>query len=272
MTDLSRRELMRFLAGVATIRGSGLDHLKVRVASGGASALFYYGLFGGDIVRVENSTLPRDTPVDEFFLKIGLAPYPYLMLSQMRAGESAGFDHMAILVENALAARALLERRRVAVVDSDPGVRVRDVDGGLIELFVRPTWGETGESIRRPLPANFKSVKPAFDAVALKRVCLRTLDAAKSGDFYGELFGGETAQRFQSGGRVFTYGGTVLELVSGDGATAPRLDYLSIGVRNFRARSARRALLERGIRAYDSQRGTVRFLDPDGNDVEIVAA
>ncbi|HTX38018.1 MAG TPA: hypothetical protein VME43_23475, partial [Bryobacteraceae bacterium] len=29
---------------------SGLDHLKVRVASAGASAMFYYSLFGGDLV------------------------------------------------------------------------------------------------------------------------------------------------------------------------------------------------------------------------------
>jgi hypothetical protein len=191
MTKLSRRELVRFLAGLATIRGlrggepmlavSGLDHLKVRVASAGASAWFYSGLFGGEIVRVQNSTLPGDTPVDEFFLKIGSAPYPYLMFSQMRAGESPGFDHMAMLAANALAARAMLEPRSVAVLDSDAGVRVRDVDGGLIELFERPTWGGTGESIRRPLPTNFKGVRAAFEAVGLKRICLRTADAGKAG-------------------------------------------------------------------------------------------
>ena len=210
---LTRRELMQFLAGMGAIRGlqgaepmlavSGLDHFKVRVASAGASAIFYYGLFGGDMVRVQNSTMPGDTTVEEFFLKMGSAPYPYLMFSQVKAGESPGFEHMAVLAENARAARAVFELRRVAVVDAGPGVMVRDVDGSLIEFFARPTWGETAESIRRALPTNLKSVKPAFEAVALKRVCLRTSDAAKAGDFYGELFGGETAQHLQSGGQIF---------------------------------------------------------------------
>lgn len=221
------------------------------------------------MVRVQNSTMPGDTTVEEFFLKMGSAPYPYLMFSQVKAGESPGFEHMAVLAENARAARAVFELRRVAVVDAGPGVMVRDVDGSLIEFFTRPTWGETAESIRRALPTNFKSVKPAFEAVALKRVCLRTSDAAKAGDFYGELFGGETAQHLQKGGRCFTYGATVFELAPGEG---PRLEYLSIGVKNFKAKSARRALLERGIRAVASPRGTVRFADPDGNEVEVVAA
>ncbi|HTX38608.1 MAG TPA: hypothetical protein VME43_26460, partial [Bryobacteraceae bacterium] len=64
---------------------SGLDHLKVRVASAGASAMFYYSLFGGDLVPLRNS-FPDSPRADEFFLKVGAPPLPRSVDSRSEGG------------------------------------------------------------------------------------------------------------------------------------------------------------------------------------------
>jgi hypothetical protein len=143
MTLLTRRELV--LAGLAAARTlhsdepvlsvSGVDHLKVRVASAGASAMFYHGLFGGDILPVSNSTFPDSPKVDEFFLKIGVPPFPYLMVSQIRGGESAGLDHLSLLVGDLVVARSTLARNGISLINPDQGLWFRDNGGTLLELM-----------------------------------------------------------------------------------------------------------------------------------------
>lgn len=96
---------------------SGLDHLKVRVASAGASAMFYYSLFGGDLVPVRNSTFPDSPRADEFFLKVGVPPFPYLMLRPLRVGESPGLDHLSVLADDIVAARSILARNGVSLIN-----------------------------------------------------------------------------------------------------------------------------------------------------------
>jgi hypothetical protein len=273
MTLLTRREL-GFLAGLAAARTlrsdepvlsvSGVDHLKVRVASAGASAMFYYGLFGGDIVPVSNSTFPDSPRVDEFFLKIGVPPFPYLMLSQIRGGESTGLDHLSLLAGDLVAARSTLTRNGISLINPDQGLWFRDHGGTLIELMAGPTWSLQAQSMRLPVPSNLRSLRPAFETAALTRIHLRTLDSSAS--FYSQLFGREKA----AGGRSFTCGATVLRLSLVTEAQTPGLDRLVIAVRNFKPKQARRILKQRGIQLSGS-RHEVLFRDPDGNELELVA-
>jgi catechol 2,3-dioxygenase-like lactoylglutathione lyase family enzyme len=273
MTLLTRRELV--LAGLAaarTLRGaepvlsvSGVDHLKVRVASAGASAMFYYCLFGGDIFPVNNSTFPGSPKVDECFLKIGVSPFPYLMLSQIRSGESTGLDHLSLLAGDLVAARSTLTRNGISLIDPDQGLWFRDNGGTLIELMAASTWGLQAREMRLPVPSNLQSLRPAFETGALTRIHLRVLDSSAS--FYSQLFGREKA----AGGRSFTCGATELRLSTVTGAQAPGLDRLVIAVRHFKPEQARRILKQRGIQPAGSQR-EVLFRDPDGNELELVAA
>jgi catechol 2,3-dioxygenase-like lactoylglutathione lyase family enzyme len=273
MTLLTRRELV--LAGLTAARTlrseepllsvSGVDHLKVRVASAGASAMFYYGLFGGDILPVSNSTFPDSPNVDEFFLKIGVPPFPYLMLSQIRGGESTGLDHLSLLASDLVAARSTLARNGISLVNPDKGLWFRDNGGTLIELMAGSTWGLQAQAMRLPVPSNLRSLQPAFETAALTRIHLRALDSSVS--FYSQLFGREKA----GGGMSFTCGATLLRLSPVTGAEAPGLDRLVIAVRHFKPEQARRILKQRGIQPSGTQH-EVLFRDPDGNELELVAA
>ena len=248
---------------------SGMDHFKLRVASAGASAMFYYDLFGGDVVSVRNSTLPDSPRVNEFFLKISKAPFPYLMLSQITPGELPGLDHLAILADNAQAMRPVLERS-ASLISPDQGLRVRDADGMVIELMTRPTWGGTAQSIRLALPSNLRSFRAAFEPIAVKRLCLRTEDVYRSAQFYTRLFTRQSTQALNVGGKAFTFGATTLEFRPITAIQKPGLDRLIIAIRDLRLKRARRILQQRGIQAYGS-RDQVLFRDPDGNEVELAA-
>jgi catechol 2,3-dioxygenase-like lactoylglutathione lyase family enzyme len=260
MATLTRREMAKLFAGIAASRilraeeprlsVSGLDHLKVRVASAGAAAMFYYHLFGGDIIFVRNSTHPDSPLVDEFFLKIGQPAYPYLMLSQLGGGVLPGLDHLSLLAEA-------------------NGRDVTDPDGAMIELMARPTWGLAVPAIRLPLPSNLRGLQPAFEPVALRRISLRTTDVDRSVRFYSEVLGLQNGQPAAAGRRAFTCGAVVLELGPLAGAQTPGLDRLGVGVRNASPQQARRILQQRGIQPYGS-RSEVLFRDPDGNEVELV--
>lgn len=273
---MTRRELARVLAGIAaagTMRSdepilavSGVDHIKVRVANAGVSAMFYYALFGGDIVPVRNSTFPNSPQVDEVFLKIGAPPFPYLVLSGIRKGESPGLDHLSVLAGNAMVARATLARNGITLIDPDRGLWFRDTDGTLIELMANPTWGLQAQSIRRPVPSNLPSLRPAFETAAMTKIHLRVVDIGRATPFYRQLFGRDKA----TGERCFRCGPTVLQLNSGAGIKTPGLDRLVISIRGFRAKQSRRILEQRGIEPRGSQ-NQVLLRDPDGNELELVA-
>lgn len=277
MTSLTRRELVRLpavLIASRILRGnesmvsvSGLDHLKVRVASAGASAMFYYSLFGGDIVPVRNSTFPDSPEADELFLRIGVPPFPYLMLARLRVGESPGLDHLSVLADDVVAARSIVARNGISLINPNQGLWFHDLDGILIELMPRRTWGLQAQSMRLPVPSNLRDLRPAFETARLMSIHLRTLDVQRSASFYSQLFGREKA----ADGTSFTFGATELQLRPVDGAKTPGLDRLVIAIRNFRPKEARRILEQRGIQPSGS-RHEVLFHDPDGNELELVPA
>src|SRR3569832_1414623 len=101
----SRREFLALAAQgvIAAAQGPALelDHIKLRVVNSGMSAMFYHSLFGGELVPLRNSTLNSQPNVEEFFLKLGAADFPYLMCAQLRAGETPGLDHISILADAA---------------------------------------------------------------------------------------------------------------------------------------------------------------------------
>jgi hypothetical protein len=249
------------------LSASGIDHLKVRVANAGASAMFYYGLFGGDIVPVRNSTFPNSPQVNEVFLKIGGVPFPYLMLSEISGGESLGLDHLSVLAGNAVVARATLMRNHIPLIDPDGGLWFRDTDGTLIELMANPTWGLQAQRIRLPVPSNLASLRPAFETAALSSIHLRVGDIGRATSFYNQLFARDKAK----GESRFTCGTTVLQLNPGARVKTPGLDRLVISVRNFRPKQSRRMLEQRGIKPSGSQQ-RVLLHDPDGNELELAAA
>jgi catechol 2,3-dioxygenase-like lactoylglutathione lyase family enzyme len=281
VVSITRRKLAGVFAGIAatrllrgdppTLTVSGVDHLKLRVAVSGASAMFYYGLFGGEILFVRNTTFPGEPLVDEFFFRIGSPAVPYLILSQVTARELPGLDHLSILTGDFAALRPTLERNAITLIKPNQGFWFRDADGTLIELMAKPTWAGTAPRDPLALPADLRSRRPAFEPVALKKINLRALNVDRSAEFYNPLFGGENHPPPAAGRRAFTYGASVLEFVPLGGAQTPGLDRLVIAVRNLKPQQARRILQERGIHPHGS-RHEVLFRDPDGNELELVAS
>jgi catechol 2,3-dioxygenase-like lactoylglutathione lyase family enzyme len=272
----TRRELARTFAGFAAraaLRAdqpgppiSGVDHIKLRVANSGASAMFYYGLFGGQIIAVSNSTLPDTAPVDEFFLRIGAPRFPYLMFAQVRADERPGLDHVSFLVSDLAAVRSTLERSGVSPIQS--GYWFRDADGALIELMQAPTFGLQAQSIRVAPPVNLQAVRPAFEAAAVTRLCLRSVDVARSVDFFRKILGEPSAGTHSAGARAFACGATTLEIRPGLGTQSDGLDRIAIGIRGIGWARARRILEERGIRPRGSK-NVILIRDPDDNETEL---
>jgi hypothetical protein len=245
----SRREFLALAAAQGLVAAEAprpqLEHIKIRVVSSSASAVFYHSLFGGELRMVRNSTLASQTRVEELYVKLGAADFPYLMFAQLREGESPGLDHIAIL-GNTIEAREAAARAGASVVDPNgPGFRVKDVDGTLIEVLDQPTWPYSALAVRLPLPSNLKGVRPAFEPIGMKSVSLGTSDATKAASFYRTIFGGAPRLQFRPG--------------------ASRLARIEIAIRPG---DARKTLDGRGIRAYGS-RDEVLFRDLDGNEIAL---
>jgi hypothetical protein len=243
----SRREFIALAAQGVLTAAQGpaleLEHIKLRVVNSGVSALFYRSLFGGDVRSLRNSTLSSQTRVDEFFLRVGAAEYPYLMFTQLRDGETPGLDHISMLCDIAAARESAVRAGAVLVEPNGYGLRVQDVDGTMVEVMGAPSWRNTGLT----LPSNLQGIRPAFEAVALKSVSLGTSDAAKAGAFYRTVFGGAPRLQFRPG--------------------AAGLARIEIAIRRV---DARKVLDGRGIRAYGSG-GEILFKDPDGNEIAVTA-
>lgn len=171
------------------------------------------------------------------------------MLAELRPGESRGLDHLSLIAVAPKPSQVL---------------SIHDPDGTLIELAAQPSWGRTAQSVRLALPPDLGNQPPAFDPVALTRINLRSHNVERFAEFYCHLLGGDP------GRRVFPCGRAVFELSPAAKARTPGLGRLTIAVRNFSPKQARRILRDRGIRPYGSRR-EVLFRDPDGNELELVA-
>jgi catechol 2,3-dioxygenase-like lactoylglutathione lyase family enzyme len=258
---MTRRQFAIAIAGGAATRlahsdqpllaVSGLDHLKIRTADVEASAMFYRGLFAGDIIAVLNSTFPDRPWVGGYFLKLGDSGSPFLMLEQTRSGEQPALDHLALLTSNLDAARSSLTANGVRLINPNQGVWFHDPDGALIELAPWPMWGIQADSMRFPIPAHLQDIRPAFEGAVLQALHLRTSDVDRSTAFYARWFG-PTPLQFRKG-------------------AAQGLARLVIAIRNLDRSHAARLLQQRGIEP-DATGGALLLRDPDGNEIELVTA
>jgi catechol 2,3-dioxygenase-like lactoylglutathione lyase family enzyme len=268
---MTRRQIIGVLSGAFAARAlraesvltvAGVDHLKFRVASAGASALFYSSLFGGEIVALRNSTFQDSPQTDEIFLHIGEQPGPYLMFATVRSGEQPGLDHISLLAGPLSAARPNLERAGIPLIKPDQwGIWFRDPDNNLIELIYGPTratFRAVGSQV--PLPSHLRDLRPAFDPAAITRIELRTMNLSRATEFYSRVIAPP------SGTQSFALGSTTLDLRIG----MPGLERFAIAIRGFTPDSARRILDSRGIPHYGAPQ-SVLFRDPDGNELQLVA-
>ncbi len=280
---VSRRQALVLLGAVAAMRSAGaaeraitqpvsLDHVNIRVSNVARTAEFYMGLFETPVLR--NAALraqPTSPPSEGFFLKFGDG---YLAISQAFAPDRPDLDHYSVGLRDydKTTLTTKLQESGIAVPPrSSTDVWVTDLDGALMQLRQPGGWArQTAMPYQGPA-----RVGPALSPLSMSRIGLRSADLARAGDFYGRLFGTETASAAPTRSRTFGLGDSVLELISApanSGSAKRELDYIRIAVKDFSIETATRILRERGIKVDDQAPGSLRISDPDGLTIELAAS
>jgi catechol 2,3-dioxygenase-like lactoylglutathione lyase family enzyme len=279
---LSRRDTLTLLGAVAATRGANaaepgilqpatLDHVNLRVSNVAKSAEFYTALFDTPLLR--NPALrarPNLPPGEAIFLKMGEG---YLVISTAFAPDIPGLDHYSVGIRN-------YEQGKLATKLNDSGmaaearsadVWVRDPDGTFIQLRTTGGWArQSAAPMQRP------NGGPSLSPLVMSRIVIRSADPARSGDFYGRLYGTEVASAATSSSRTFDLGDSTLELIStsanSSANSSPGIDRMRIAIKDFNVESVGRVLRERGIAITGSGGGgLVRITDPDGIGIELAA-
>ncbi len=285
---IPRREFLKLLGVIALTRqarraepilqAAALDHFNIRVSDVAKSAAFYHKLFGGELLRVSNIPAnPTSPPGEAFYLRTGES---YLVISPAFAQSPPGLDHICLGIRDYDPERTKtrLEQNGFTPQRSNDDLWVLDPDGQMIQLRFPGGWGRLGAT-RGALPAPPEITAhdvPAFTPTSIIEISLAVADLNRSGSFYGRLFGLEAELPASSRGRTIKIGDMILSLLppgtSSGASTGRGLDHFAVGIKNFAADSARRALRERGINSYDrNHAGQVYFRDPDGIQVQLAS-
>jgi catechol 2,3-dioxygenase-like lactoylglutathione lyase family enzyme len=285
---IPRREFFKLLGVIALTRrarraepilqAAALDHFNIRVSGVAKSAAFYHKLFGGELLRVNSIPAnPNSPPGEAFYLRTGES---YLVISPAFAQSPPGLDHICIGIReyDPEMTKTKLEQNGFTPQRANDDLWVRDPDGLLIQLRSPGGWGRLGAT-RGALPAPPEITArdvPAFTPASINQISLSVADLNRSGGFYGRLFGPETESPVSSRVRNLKVGDMVLSLLPpttpSRTSMGPGVDHIGVGVKDFTADSARRALRERGITSYDrGQAGQVYFRDPDGIQVQLAS-
>jgi len=288
--SVSRRQALALMGALAAMRGAGagaagaaeagilqpvsLDHVNIRVSNVARSAAFYMGLFDTPVLRSAGLRARPDSPPSEaYFLRFGEG---YLAMSQAYAPDGPGLDHYSVGLrdyEQAKMAPKLLDNGFAAEPRGAADIWVRDLDGSFIQLRAPGGWARQSAT---PFAGAVRA-GPALSPLAMSRIALRSADLARAGDFYGRLFGTETASAASPRSRAFSIGDAVLELMPVAAGSAPSarlgMDHIRIAIKDFNAETVGRILRERGIEAPAAAApGAVRISDPDGIGIELAAA
>jgi catechol 2,3-dioxygenase-like lactoylglutathione lyase family enzyme len=288
--SVSRREALALAGALAAIGGTwggeeagaaeagilqpvSLDHVNIRVSNVARSADFYMGLFDTPVLRSAALRARPDSPPSEaYFLRFGEG---YLAISQAHAPDSPGLDHYSVGLrdyDQAKMAAKLRDSGYAAEPRGAADIWVRDLDGNYVQLRAPGGWAR---QTAVPFAGSFRA-GPALSPGAMSRIALRTAELARAGEFYGRLFGTESASPTSGRSRAFSIGDAVLELVAvaADSAPSGRLgmDHIRIAIKDVSAETVGRFLRERGIETRAAAQGAVRIADPDGIRIELAAA
>jgi hypothetical protein len=261
--------------------GVDLNHINVRVSNCGRSALFYQGLFGGDLRYIHSIPPNPSTPaVESWYVQLG---YNFLSLTpvfpQLKLG--VDLDHIAPAVSGYRvgdAAASVAKANGFEVVEGTGGGPgwIRDPDKMIYQLsngdtakgpFVPP-----GPPLAQILMKAGERQGTPLVAVTIRDVTLRAADLTKTGGFLAKVFGGEVTSNGSSARRTFKFGRSDVHVMQRTPAMPSdvSLDHLTIATKDFTIESAIRNLQQRGIQAKEDGLGGVVFSDPDGVEVHLV--
>lgn len=261
---------------------SRLDHLRIRSGNLSTSLRFYHDLFGGEILDGTRNGYSRPISSPDEIVLLKFTPgYPYLIFAPASNENPRGLDHLCMSSPgfSYTTVKAKIESLGIPPQHQpNPGnaLYVRDEDAVLLEIFEAGSWSALQEhNPEAQLAPNFRHPKPAFEAIAIPQITVRTWNLERAADFYTNLFGTATQRQASNQRRTFRIGETTLELLSI--AAPPRaaagFGYMTIAVKNFSSSSATGILTERGINSDHRGEHDARYLsDPDGVELRLTGA
>lgn len=283
----SRRDILTLMCAVAAtgpaalaeplLQVASFDHFNIRVSNPAHSAALYHKLFGGELLRVASIPAnPSSPPGEAYYVPTGES---YLVVSSAFPQSPPGLDHISVGLRDYAAEKikSSLEQRGITAEQNREDVWVRDPDGLPIQLRSRGGWGRL-MATRGAAPAEISAgAVPPFTPAAILQIAVSVGDMNRSGDFYGRLFGTENGTRAAKRAMNVKFGGTDLALLpttaTPKASTGPRLDHITIAVKDFKPDSVRRRLRELGIESYDpNHAGRVFFRDFDGIQLQLASA
>jgi hypothetical protein len=262
--------------------GVDLNHINIRVSNCGRSALFYQGLFGGDMTYVHSVTPNPSTPsVESWYVLLGshflsITPvFPHLKLG-------VDIDHIAPAVrefKNNEQAAPIVKGNGLEIVEGT-GVSagagwIRDPDRMIWQLYdgsiPTPSPGLTRRTSGDLLLKAGERQGTPFVPMAIRDITLRAADLNKTGDFMARVFGGEVKSDPSDKGRGFKFGRSEMRVIQRTSAmpSGVSLDHWTIEIKDFNLDVAKAALQQRGIQSRDDNRGGLRLTDPDGIEVHL---
>jgi catechol 2,3-dioxygenase-like lactoylglutathione lyase family enzyme len=256
-----------------------LDHINVRVSDCARSARFYHGLFGGDLLFIENIPPNPSTPATEsWYVGLG-AQFLSITPTFPQLGLGVDLDHISLFVrglQSGDATAAAIKARGLDTLPDSTGW-LRDPDRMLYQLRdsasnkpgmpAPPLFSMTVKTKAADIPT------PPFTPTAIREITLRVADLSRTTDFFSSAFSGEMQASGSRAERRFRFGSGEVRLIPRPQAarsTRVSMDHITIAVKDFSAPSARRLLRERGIEPRDDSSGGLGFADPDGLQVRLI--
>jgi catechol 2,3-dioxygenase-like lactoylglutathione lyase family enzyme len=235
---------------------TGLEHLGLTVPDVAKSANIYGRIFDPDLYK------EKDPPLRNY-VKLGVG---YIAIGG-NATAPAKIDHVCALVENYNAAEMRKSLEDAGLKTGAVGM-VPDPDGFRLQLL-----GTPGGLAKTTVPAG-RLVEGAgiVTPVALHHIMLTVADLDATAAFYRHFFGME-AQRTKNPARVwFVIAGTLLGLEAATAGKQPGVDHFCVKVTGLDRRATPEKLKALGVEiAPSNDEGLLRFRDPDGIVVELIA-
>lgn len=287
----TRREFIVGLGAVAALRGAHtagaqdllplrtpkIDHLDVIVPNVEATARFYMGVF--------NTTLHAQ-PLQggqRYFILFGDLPanrqVGYVAIGDARGrAPSIGhfctsvFDYRANAAAITAAVKAAADKEGVGGLSGGGGVGglFTDQDGIEVQFLPAPDTLVTAAVPSQLVEWHKGLVTPK----GVDHVLLHVGDLEKAARFYRILYGREAARDAAPARAWFQIGDTRLGLEQAPAGQKPRIDHFGVKVAAFDRRAVSDGLTKLGARvvAAPAESSVLRFLDIDGNAVELTAA
>jgi len=241
------------------LRTSGLEHLGMTVPDQEASAKFYGRIFDPQLFQEKD-------PPPRFYARMGISYLAFGGINTNATNTMPRIDHFCALVTDYKPAemRAALEQAGLPI---GPVGMIPDPDGLRLQLL-----GAPGGLAKTIIPnTRISQEPPAVQAIGFDHLVLAVSDLEKSVGYYRKFFGMETSRVAKPARVWFQAAGTKLGLEPAGAGRMPCVDRFSVRVAGFNRREATDRLKKLGVEVVPSEEHTVRFRDPNGFTVELIA-